>query len=297
MENRKANLFVVGAMKAGTTSFIEMLAQHPEIYVSPIKEPHYFVEKLPQKIYEPSRFFDLEAYFEKDFPQPLHITNVSKETHYEKLFSLSNDNHKYLAEASTGYLNNSGTAKKIFDYNPEGKIIILLRDPLKRAFSHYKMDFGLGRTSRSFQTEISNNLNEYKNGNLDNWSYLAMSLYADDIKEYVDAFCKNVLILNFENLENNLENLFGFLELGKIEVERAHTNPSSDIRFQKVLYVFKQIGVKDYFSYLVPKKLKHKIFNILKKKKSQSMDLELETKKSLEAIFLEDSKNYKNLIK
>ncbi|MBZ0326149.1 MAG: sulfotransferase, partial [Altibacter sp.] len=47
METKKANLFIVGAMRAGTTSFVELLSKHPQIYVSPIKEPNYFVDRLP----------------------------------------------------------------------------------------------------------------------------------------------------------------------------------------------------------------------------------------------------------
>ena len=83
----KANLFIVGAMKAGTTSFIETLSTHPEIYVSPVKEPHYFVNELPAALYQDSRFFDLQRYLDHQFPEPLHITKIKTEAQYARLFS------------------------------------------------------------------------------------------------------------------------------------------------------------------------------------------------------------------
>ena len=67
-KKNKANLFIVGAMKAGTTSFNELLTNHPEIYFSPIKEPNYFINDQPKSIYEPSRFFNIDSYFKNQFP-------------------------------------------------------------------------------------------------------------------------------------------------------------------------------------------------------------------------------------
>ena len=58
MNHMNVNLFVVGAMKAGTTSLIEILSNHSEIYVPPIKEPHFFVDTLPKSLYEPSQVYD-----------------------------------------------------------------------------------------------------------------------------------------------------------------------------------------------------------------------------------------------
>ena len=69
--SNKANLFLVGAMKAGTPRLCEIMQQHRAIYVSPIKEPHFFVDTLPEILYEPSPFFSLERYFRKEFPKPL----------------------------------------------------------------------------------------------------------------------------------------------------------------------------------------------------------------------------------
>ena len=144
---KQANLFLVGAMKAGTTLLMDLLSQHPEIYVSPIKEPNFFVEEVPEELYDPSRFFSLEKYFKKDFPNPLHIANVNTLQDYRKLFSIST-HEKYRLEGSTMYLHAPNTPQRICQYNNDATIIIIKRDPLDRAYSHYNMLTGLSRELR-----------------------------------------------------------------------------------------------------------------------------------------------------
>jgi len=291
----KGNLFIVGAMKAGTTSFNEMLAQHPEIYFSPIKEPNYFVNEIPKSIYQPSRFFNVETYFEKQFPESLHIAPIKELRHYEKLFSLSNEDDTYRAEGSTAYLHAPEAADLIYKYNPGAKIIILLRDPLKRAISHYKMDLGLGRTKESFQTEIEKDLEAFKNNKLSNWSYLGMSLYYENIKRYKDLFGEQVYILNFEELikskEDTLDKIFQFLSIKNMNLEIPHNNPTANLRFQKVLYFFKQLGLKDLFSFVFPTKLRHLIFKKLSKKEQLNIKITKGILADLNQFFYRDRKN------
>lgn len=293
----KVNLFIVGAMKAGTTSFNQMLSMHPSIYYSPIKEPNYFVNKLPKTIYEPSRFFNIANYFESKFPESLHIANIDELAHYTKLFSLANEKHTYLAEGSTAYLHAQESAQKIYDYNPKAKIIIVLRDPLKRAFSHYKMDLGLGRTKKDFQTVLDENIKDFHENKLSNWSYLGMSLYAENIKKYKDFFKENVLTVNFEDLIKNkdetLKSVFQFLNIEGIDLEIPHANVSATLKHQKVLFFLKKAGFKDFFSLLIPKSIRHLIFRKLSNKKKLNINLKAETLKELKSIFEKENVEYK----
>src|SRR5690606_13890012 len=94
------------------------------------------------------------------------------------------------------------SATLIHQYNRNAKIVILLRDPLKRSFSHYNMDKGLGRIMEEFETVIKNEIVQYNNGSLPWNSYLGMSFYNEPIKKYKSLF-ENVLIINFEELTNN----------------------------------------------------------------------------------------------
>jgi hypothetical protein len=299
MGQKKTNLFVIGAMKAGTTSFNELLSLHPSIYYSPIKEPHYFVNELPKSIYEPSRFFDLEEYFENKFPQKLHISQIKKEEHYTKLFSLADEKYTFLAEGSTCYIHASEAAQKIYDYNPNAKILLVTREPLKRAFSHFNMDAGMGRTKNSFQQEISNNLQDFQNNNLSPWSYLGMSLYYENAKRYKDLFGANFLIVPFEELIKNkdktLDQVFSFLEIDSISLNVPHNNASSQIKYKKALYYIKKTGFKDFFSFIFPQKFRQIVFKAISTKKPNPISIDLKTELQLKNIFEKDQKLLNNL--
>lgn len=287
-EPRKANLFVVGAMKAGTTSFIELLSEHPQIYVSPIKEPHYFVNELPKILYEPSRFFSLEEYFLKEFPQPMHIAQVKKQLHYEQLFSLSTG-ETYLAEGSTAYLHALESPELLYNYNSEARIVILRRDPLKRAHSHYNMNLGMGREKRSFNACMELDIRRYHEGILDPFSYLGMSLYDKAIERFSARFDK-VQIIDLENLisneEKELTQLASFLQIDPFEeLDVSKRNEGKTLHFQKFFYLMKQLGLKDYFSKFFSNSFRQKLFNLFSSDRDRPMKLNKETERQLQDIF------------
>jgi len=287
-EERKVNLFVVGAMKAGTTSFVDMLSQHPEIYVPPIKEPHFFVNKLPKAIYEPSRFFNLDTYFEKEFPKPLHITKIEKEMQYKKAYSLATG-QKYLLDASTCYLSSPEAASNIYNYNPDARIIVVLRDPLKRAYSHYKMDLALGRTTKSFEEVVKREVMEYHATNLSWSSYLGMGFYAQQIKKFQSKF-ENVLVLQMEDLSSEPQNVLKaikrFLQIAPFNVSKSSTkNVTRTLRFQKLFFFLRRLGLKDYFSKAVGHKTKQWLFQVSSKKASANIELSEPVLKDVNAIF------------
>lgn len=301
MKKRKVNLFVIGAMKAGTTSFNELLEMHPEVYFSPIKEPSYFLDKLPKKIYKPSRFFNIGNYFKNDFPNKLHIAHVKKKNQYQKLFSLADKNIKYLAEGSTCYFHAKESAEKIHQYNPEAKLILITRDPLKRAFSHYKMDVGLGRTRKSFQQEMDLCISDFRCNKLSNWSYLGMSLYFENMNKYRTLYGDNLLVIDLvkliEDYENEIKKICSFLEITVFEDKLPHSNISSDVKFKKLLYFFVKIGARDFFSLILPKKIRHFIFNILSEDRKKPLILNKESTAILDEIFKEDENKIKKLLK
>ena len=293
MEGKKANLFIVGAMKAGTTYFTEIISQHPQVYMSPIKEPHYFINSLPKNLYEPSRFFNIDSYFENEFPNSLHIAKVKTIEQYSKLFCLAKEEYKYFAEASTAYLHAPESAGLIHEYNPKAKIIILLRDPLKRAFSHYNMDKGLGREKRDFEIILKDEIDKYNSNALPWNSYLGMSFYDNPIKKYRSLF-ESVLVVNFEELTRNkketLKSISDFLtinEFSDLEVERK--NETKQLRFQKVFYILKKLGLKDYFSKVFSKNFRQFLFRAVSKNTKSEINISQQTQSDLNTIFNKES--------
>lgn len=286
--NKKVNLFVVGAMKAGTTSFTQMLAQHPDIYFSPVKEPHYFVNNLPLSMYSPSRFFSLENYLDNEFPKPLHITNIKTEEQYEKIFSLAPNDIKYLTEGSTGYLHAPESANLIYTYNPNAKVIILTRAPLKRAFSHYQMDVGLGRETKEFEDVIKREISAYKNNKLSPWSYLGMSLYKENIERYKKLFKDNVLVIELkeylQNKDDFLIKLSTFLEIENVDLNLENKNQSRSIKNKRLQKFLFESGIRDITRQIIPSAIRQNIFKQLSTEKKE-INLNQETIDELNQIF------------
>jgi Sulfotransferase family len=174
------NLFIVGAAKAGTTSLYSELARHPAIYMSPMKEPHFFsrIEPAPE----------LEGFF----------PHVRDEAEYLALFAGATT-EEVLGEASTSYLWDRHAAERIKDVVPDAKIVIMLRDPVDRAYSQYWNDVREGFERRSFREAL---LDEQRTGS-GRWGasslYIDCGRYPDQVARYLDRFGRQVLVLVFED--------------------------------------------------------------------------------------------------
>ena len=94
--------------------------------------------------YKRSNKFDIKKYL-KNKPLPKkHISFVRDKAVYFELFR-EVLNEKFIGEASPSYLYSEVAAKEIYNYNKNAKIIIILRNPIERLISHYKMDISSGR--------------------------------------------------------------------------------------------------------------------------------------------------------
>lgn len=107
---RKPNFFIIGAPKCGTTSLAEWLNDHPNIYMSPIKEPHYFSLDLRNR-------------------------QINSERDYIKLFKGVRPNHLAVGEASVWYLYSKVAVYNILKEIPSAKFIVCLRNPIDMAYS------------------------------------------------------------------------------------------------------------------------------------------------------------------
>ncbi len=105
---KNPNVFLAGAPKCGTTSFAHWLGTHPQCYVSPQKEPHFFGDFLRKGM---------------------------EINEYEKLFSDASKNHVARIDASTSYFTKPEAISQIQDYNPEARFIVMLRNPIELAYS------------------------------------------------------------------------------------------------------------------------------------------------------------------
>lgn len=119
------NFLIIGTGKAGTTSLYHLLRQHPQIFMSPVKEPNFFA-------------FEGER---PGFRGPGDDRTVNRESivrleDYCRLFAGARS-ETALGEASTRYLEVPGTAARIRAHVPEARLIAILRNPVERAFASY----------------------------------------------------------------------------------------------------------------------------------------------------------------
>jgi len=130
-ETPLVNLFIVGAMKCGTTAMHKVLGQHPEIAMSREKEPCHFVAPEDLAIHWPSQleWQDLTAYHALFETTPETRIRGEASTLYGKLPLFQ------------------GVARRIFDYNPNARILYLMRNPFDRLVSHFLQEYQRGQMS------------------------------------------------------------------------------------------------------------------------------------------------------
>lgn len=205
VEAKIPNFFIVGAAKSGTTSVYEYLSQHPDIYLSPNKEPHFFSNKA----------FSLPHNGPGDNKYNFRRIKKTWEDYIDLFKGVKNE--KVLGEASTSYLHYYRTAAPlIYKSNPEAKILIILRNPVDRAFSAYWHMIRDKRETLSFEDALKSEENRKKENFAGLWFYTEVGFYYNQVKEYLNTFDKNsVKICLFDDFDKNpkqvIDDIFRFL--------------------------------------------------------------------------------------
>lgn len=154
---RLPNFIVGGALKAGTTSLNYYLKQHPDVFMSPMKEPRYFA-------YDPAASSNGNG-------NGLHFPVTTLEQ-YAGLFTGAT-NEKVVGEVSPHYIISPIAPQRIHDTLPDVKLIFSLRHPVKRAYSVYWQAVRLGNESRPVEQALTEAEHRVRNGRyyalLQNW--------------------------------------------------------------------------------------------------------------------------------
>jgi hypothetical protein len=174
------NLFIIGAMKSGTSSLHEYLHQHPDIFMTRFKEPQYFA---PHTTRWGQRWGQGEPY-----PHP-------GMQWYLDLFQDAG-RVKFAGESSVSYTAApwvTGCEQRIYAFNAEARLIYIMRDPVERALSHYWHFVNDGREDLDPLAAVSRKTD-----------YLARSDYARQLRPYLDRFGHDrVYTLTLEELETD----------------------------------------------------------------------------------------------
>lgn len=182
----KIDIMIIGAQKAGTTSLKKLLSKHPDIITHFPQEFVFFSKK------DNHRNIDFTEAFNHCFPKEVQNSKI-----------------KILAKNATIY-SNPTAIESLYNHNPSCKIIFSVRNPVKRAFSSYKMENFYGWAKKDFNEIVKNDIkkylhsNEKVNGNDDASLYFKIFIewgqYSVFLKKIYDFFPKEqVLIVQFDN--------------------------------------------------------------------------------------------------
>jgi hypothetical protein len=190
------NFIIAGAARAGTTSLCNYLSAHPEIYMSPFKEPHFF------------SFVDRELNFQGPHDARTNEREIITQFEdYEKLFKDA-ENEEAVGECSNSYLYFPVAADNIKKAIPHCKIIIMLRNPVERTYSHYRQAFSIGHDTLSFEEALAAEPERLQTGWRWHYQYRAQSMYYKQVRRFVETFGKsNVRIYKFDMMEQSLPEL------------------------------------------------------------------------------------------
>lgn len=275
------NFFIVGATRAGTTSLYEYLKKIPSIYLPSIKEPSYFATLIDES---------------QLFTKPIH----DKEK-YLKLFQ-DVKNEKAIGDASPHYLWDPNAAKLIHETVPHAKIIMILRDPIERAFSHYLMLFGTREINLTFEQAISESVkvpHDDFNGRIINSGF-----YSEQVKRYLNFFPRDqVKIFIFEeffkDIEKSVQEVLTFLnvddKLPKLTYEAYNqfTIPRGSISS----LILKNKFIKKVGKNVIPLSLGDStVKKVLGKKGTKKPELSKKTRNYLEDIYRNDITELKKIL-
>lgn len=197
---RRIDFLIAGVQKGGTTALDSYLRQHPRISMARKKEPHFF-DKRPKTGIGP---LDRALYHRNFDWQAAAAGNL-------------------LGEATPITCWWNGALERVWAYNPDIRLILLLRDPVERAWSHYRMDCRRGRETLPFSEAIRSERERARRAlpNQDRErSYLSRSFYAPQIRELRRLFPEEqLLFLRSEDLQRSpqavLDRVCDFLDVGR----------------------------------------------------------------------------------
>ncbi len=246
MMQKYPDFFFIGAGKSGTSSIFNVLKLHPGIFLPDIKEPNFFNDSRLR-------------------PEQKHISQEKYIALYKKA-----EDHQLLGDFSTRYFICSQAPQNIFMANKNAKILIILRDPLERAYSDFLMLKTKGFIKNNFVDSVTDELNRL-DANIIEWPYLVLtSLYNRNITNYMNVFdTKNILITYMDDLKNNASafynRIFDFLNIERINIDekifQRKSNVYSETKstlLRDIYYNQKYVArIKFMFPQLLRKKLHH----------------------------------------
>ena len=294
-ETKLPNFLIVGAAKSGTTSLYHFLKQHPEIYMSSSKEPKFITSQFLSFPFKGIGDEKVEQNIIKSFRE---YCNLFKDVNNEKMIGEASADNLYFYDSAI---------KNIKKYLGNVKIVIVLRDPIERTFSHFCHFIRDEREYLSFEDALKEEENRKKCNWVFGWHYTSVSFYYNQVKAYLDNF-NQVKICLFDDLKEDtlglVKDMYEFLG-----VDTSFT-PDVSIRynvsgipknkfihkFLKKPNILKNI-VKPVVKTLIPQGERRKIIEKIRMRNFQKPQMKPEIREYLKNLYREDILKLQDLIK
>ena len=269
---REPNFFLVGAGKAGTTSLFHYLDQHPDIYMSPVKEPSFFSLETRPENFDPAfrkLGYELEermgVFLRGPMTEKISGGIVRDWNDYMRLF-LNAQNQHAVGEASVCYLWSRTAAVGISNRFPQARILIVLRSPAERAFSQYLHNMSDGFISQSFRDYVRASQQSGHRGLGVHEPFLEMGLYADQVQRFFDRFPRQQIgIWFYEDTKARpqqfMREVLEFLNVDssfRPDTARRYNEPRV-ARFGKAKRLLRRLGVWQMAATLAPAGVRHAV--------------------------------------
>jgi len=265
----------VGAARSGSTALYHWLRKHPEVYLSPVKETNFFTRDLVGR----NGPGDMEAIPDIDLCTAEYLIMYDKFKHagivwseevYEKLF-WGGLQCPARGEFSPSYLYFASiTAKRMKIALSDCKIVILLRNPIERAWSNYKALIAAGREHLAPEDAFQQGKKRVENGWEHFWDYLGLGMYVQQIKCFLEEFPRDQIgIWLYEDMIKNpkviLSQILQFIGVGSGDdlPSFARKNESKKNISRVKLWLYRHSRVRKVIKMLFPESVRRSISNSL----------------------------------
>jgi hypothetical protein len=302
------NFFIVGAPKAGTTALYHYLDQHPQIYMSRVKEPCYFASEL-----RPAKFskdvqplmrrvnLDLQEYLKGPMSTRHFGGLVMEWKDYLKLFRNANG-ESAIGESSVCYLWSKTAAAGIASRIPNAKIIMILRNPADRLFSQYLHLVTVGSVRVSFRECVERGLRANRQEFGRYHPFLEFGMYHDQVQRYLDLFPRErIRIYFYEDYQRSalalLQDIFRFLSVDSgfvPDTSKRHLEPRVP-RLLTTSYLLKKYGAWPRLKDLIPPALRDTARAVVLRQ-NKSLSLKPEDRSYLVQYYRDDIQKLSKLL-
>jgi hypothetical protein len=274
-EMRFPDFFLVGAPKAGTTSVYEYFSRHSKIFVPSIKEPHFFA--CPEV---------KNTYYDVPF--------MEEEEAYTALFEDADDTQR-IGDFSPSYLFQKRSPSRIKSRCPKADILMILRNPVDRAISHYLMDV----RSDYHNIPLADCIQQKDRYRLYYREYVEVGFYAKQVERYLREFAsEQVHVWLFDAFASHTERVISEMveALGlQVEPDMMSAHPQNRFQYYKYPLVKKIVysGWAKQIALAIPKSLRDATKQLVLSDEKPTFDDE---RAMLRNIFADDIKALEDLI-